>query len=225
MIVNLRKPIEEILDSLQGDDTVLIVNCGGCPEGCGSGTPEELKKLQEELAEGGKEVTGPVRVDFLCNKALIARRLSARLDEINGADCLLIVSCGLGVQAAGAAVDKPVRPAMDTISLGGFQGLWPSDERCEECGECVLAWTGGICPRTQCTKSLLNGQCGGALDDGSCEISRQRPCGWRKIYERMEELGQLDRLQRFAPLPDYFKLKGAPERRTLTWWALENPEG
>jgi len=25
--------------------------------------------------------------------------------------------------------------------------------------------------------------------------------------------------------PDYFKLKGAPERRTLTWWALENPEG
>ena len=37
--------------------------------------------------------------------------------------------------------------------------------------ECYLNGTGGICPITACSKSLINGQCGGAKN-GMCEVDK-----------------------------------------------------
>jgi ferredoxin len=224
MIVTERKDISEILGFTDGEQATLVVACGGCPEGCESGTPQELDRLRGELEAAGRRVVDVVRIDFLCNKPLVARRLMASLDAMEQADSLLVSSCGIGVQAVAATVEKATHPVMNTLSMGGFQGLWPSDERCEECGECVLSWTGGICPRTACTKSLVNGTCGGTMADGTCEISRDIPCGWRMIYDRLAGLGRLERLYHFVAPPDFHKLKGNTAHRKTTWWAAENPE-
>lgn len=77
-------------------------------------------------------------------------------------------------------LDEVVRPAANTVSLGGLQGLWPAEERCEACGDCALDYTGGICPVTECQKGLLNGPCGGAKD-GKCEVDPEKDCGWNRI--------------------------------------------
>ena len=53
--------------------------------------------------------------------------------------------------------------------------------------------TGGICPITQCAKSLVNGPCGGQKN-GKCEVNPENDCAWIKIYKRLEEIGQLDKL-------------------------------
>jgi hypothetical protein len=98
-----------------------------------------------------------------------------------------------------------------------------SSERCMECGECVLSYTGGICPITTCSKSLLNGQCGGAKN-GKCEVSKERPCGWQLIWERAHELGTEDRLMKFLPLRSYTKWDFPNELRTTVRWALEMEE-
>jgi len=222
MIVSERKPIDQILSYLEGDDHVFVVACEGCPEGCESGTPAEVAKLVGELEEAGKTVVGTAAVDFLCNKLLVARRLSAHMDALRRADALVVVSCGIGVQATAATVDLPVNPALDTLSMGGLRGLWPGEERCMECGECVLHYTGGICPRTACSKSLLNGPCGGTLGDGSCEVSRDVPCGWVRIYERLKALDRLENLKQIMPAPNYDKLRGRDADRPTTWWAIEN---
>ena len=58
-----------------------------------------------------------------------------------------------------------------------------------------LAETGGICPIARCSKRMLNGPCGGS-DQGKCEISKDVPCGWELIYERLKTLGQLDRFEK-----------------------------
>ena len=42
----------------------------------------------------------------------------------------------MGVQSVGNMVGRRTVPAMDTICMGDYQGLWPSQERCAECGEC-----------------------------------------------------------------------------------------
>ena len=47
-------------------------------------------------------------------------------------------------------------------------GIW--EEACKMCGDCVLGTTGGICPITQCAKSLVNGPCGGQKN-GKCEVN------------------------------------------------------
>ena len=60
--------------------------------------------------------------------------------------------------------------------------------------EGYLNLTGGICPITACSKSLVNGQCGGSKN-GKCEVDSEMECGWERIYRRLKEIGRLDALK------------------------------
>ena len=79
-------------------------------------------------------------------------------------------------------------------------GTWL--EMCAGCGDCILHLTGGICPVARCTKSLMNGPCGGT-NDGKCEINPETECGWVLIVNRMKELGTLDKLSEINPPRDW----------------------
>ena len=220
MIVTERKPIEELAAMFAGEQGTYVVACGGCPVGHQSGDEAALAQLETDLAAQGVKVLGRTSIDFLCNKTLVALRLMRVLSEIEAADSLLIVSCGIGVQATAATVDKPCHPAMNTVSMAGFQGLWPSAERCAECGDCNLDLTGGICPVVFCSKSLLNGTCGGS-DKGKCEVHKDIPCGWTLIYERLKKTGRLDQLRKLNIGKNRDLMRVPPDRRTGTIWALE----
>ncbi len=230
MIVTERKPLEELVAMFEGEKGTYIVACSGCPVGHRSGDEAALAQLEADLKEQGVNVLGRTSIDFLCNKSLVALRLMKVLEEIEEADSLLIVSCGIGVQATAATVDKVCHPAMNTTSMGGFQGLWPSEERCAQCGDCNLDLTAGICPVVFCSKGLLNGSCGGS-DKGKCEVDADIPCGWTLIYERLKKLGRLDNLRKLNMCKDRDLMRVVPERRLGTVWALENvppepePEG
>ena len=76
----------------------------------------------------------------------------------------------------------------------GFQGVTPLEYDCRQCGECYLNITGGICPITACSKSLINGQCGGAKN-GMCEVDPNMECGWERIHRRLKQVGRLDALK------------------------------
>ncbi|MGB9757676.1 MAG: methylenetetrahydrofolate reductase C-terminal domain-containing protein [Candidatus Bipolaricaulaceae bacterium] len=152
-------------------------------------------------------------------------RLSRLQQKVESADAVLVASCGVGVQAVAAVLEKPVFPASNTITYGAFQGVWPSEERCARCGDCVLAYTGGICPLTACPKGLLHGPCGGSYQ-GECEVERGRPCAWQRIYDRLEALGRLDLFLRYKPPKDRQKERDVPlSRRKSLFWALEYVEG
>ena len=84
--------------------------------------------------------------------------------------------------------------ACDTYPVPGFQGVTPLEYKCDQCGECYLNLTGGICPITACSKSLVNGQCGGSKN-GKCEVDSEMECGWERIYRRLKEIGRLDALK------------------------------
>ena len=90
--------------------------------------------------------------------------------------------------------DKMVCAACDTYPVPGFQGVTPLEYKCDQCGECYLNLTGGICPITACSKSLVNGQCGGSKN-GKCEVDSDMECGWERIYRRLKEIGRLDALK------------------------------
>ena len=77
--------------------------------------------------------------------------------------------------------------------LGQVARVGMFNEYCRMCGDCVLGSTGGICPVTQCAKSLVNGPCGGQKN-GKCEANAENDCAWIKIYNRLVALGQEDKL-------------------------------
>jgi len=220
MIVTEKKPIKELLDSLAEDKKIFLLACNGCPESCETGGEKELLKLKKELEDGGKEISGYAVIDFLCNKVLVKTRLIRHKGSLEKADSILILSCGIGVQSVSKIIEKVVRPALNSNSLGGFQGLWPSDERCEECGDCVLDYTGGVCPVTFCTKSLLNGACGGTKD-GKCEIDSEKDCGWQLIYDRLKKQGKLDTLKKFVKPRDHKKMLPPSALRKTHFYDIE----
>ena len=224
MIVSELKPMEEILGYLEGEEKVFILGCDGCAKACETGSLPQVLKMKEDLEGAGKTATGWDVVDFLCNKALIKTRLRPKTASIMGSDSLLVMTCGIGVQCVAASVNKIVHPAANTLSLDGARGEWWSEERCAQCGDCLLEYTGGICPVTACAKHLLNGACGGS-EEGMCEVGENRECGWYRIYERLKARGRLDKMKTFVP-PKRRRFYIPPEdMKTTTKWALEAKAG
>jgi electron transport complex protein RnfC len=191
MLITQLKDKEAIV-SLTDGKKVFIINCHGCKE---VHFPEkEAKELQAELAADGS-VTGILTTDYICNQENMELRLSKYKEEIAAADVVLVFSCGVGVQTVAAYLeDKKVCAACDTYPLPGFQGVTPLEYNCDQCGECYLNLTGGICPITACSKSLVNGQCGGSKG-GKCEVDPNMECGWERIYRRLAQVGRLDALK------------------------------
>ena len=182
---------KETIESL-ASGKVFIINCHGCRE---IRFPEkEADELQKELAEAGK-VTGIITTDYICNPENLKLRLEKHAAAIAEADAVLVFSCGVGVQTVSDYLeDKKVVACCDTYALPGFQGVTPLEHDCKQCGECFLNLTGGICPLTACSKSLVNGQCGGAKK-GKCEVDPNMECGWERIYQKLKAIGRLDAMK------------------------------
>lgn len=205
--------MEEIMSYLDGEERIFIAGCRGCAEGCRTGGEPQVMEMKLELEKAGKTVTGTSLIDLACNGQLAALTLRAHEKTIVDSDSLLMLCCGVGVQAAASVVDKPVHPGCDTVSLGGRHGEWREGERCMECGRCVLEYTGGICPIAGCAKQLLHGPCGGS-SGGRCEVSPDLPCAWHRIIERLTRIGRLDRLLDVLPPKDWgVSLTGGPPVR------------
>ena len=190
MLITQLKNKEDIQSQIQGKVFVLV--CHGCKE---IHFPEhEADELQKELVAGGN-VTGIITTDYICNPENMQVRLNKHAAAIEEADMILVFSCGVGVQTVAEHFpNKKVCAACDTYALPGYQGVTPLEHDCKQCGECFLNLTGGICPITACSKSLVNGQCGGAKD-GKCEVDPSMECGWERIQKRLEKVGRLDALK------------------------------
>ena len=190
MLITELKAKDAILSLASGK--VFIINCHGCRE---IRFPEkEADELQKELMEAGK-VTGLITTDYICNAENLKLRLSKHAAAIEAADAVLVFSCGVGVQTVADLLDgKKVFAGCDTYALPGFQGVTPLEHDCRQCGECFLNLTGGICPITACSKSLVNGQCGGAKA-GKCEVDPNMECGWERIYQKLKAIGRLDAMK------------------------------
>ena len=198
MLITELKSKETILSLITGK--VFIINCHGCKE---VHFPEkEAEELQKDLEAAG-QVTGCVTTDYICNPDYLKQRLGKHTAAIEAADTVLVFSCGVGVQTVAALFDnKRVCAGCDTYALPGFQGVTPLEYDCKQCGECYLNLTGGICPITACSKSLVNGQCGGAKN-GKCEVDPNMECGWERIQRRLAQIGRLDVLKAPVQVRNY----------------------
>ena len=198
MLITELKSKETLLEQLKGK--VFVLNCHGCRE---IRFPEhEADAFQAELTAEGR-VTGIFTTEYICNDENLAVILKPHAAAIEAADTIAVFSCGVGVQTVAAMYPaKRVVACCDTYALPGFQGVTPLEHDCKQCGECFLNLTGGICPLTACSKSLVNGQCGGAKN-GKCEVDPDMECGWERIYQKLKKIGRLDAMKCPVQLRNY----------------------
>ncbi|MDD5454626.1 MAG: methylenetetrahydrofolate reductase C-terminal domain-containing protein [Candidatus Ratteibacteria bacterium] len=181
MLITKLKNKEEL--SALFEKRPFVIKCFGCKEVY---FPEN--EVEALLKENETKITGVVRLDYLCREEFSKLYMEKYGLKIKDSGSVIVFSCGVGVQViAKLCPEKGVFAGCDTYYLDGFQGLSVQNVNCEQCGECYLNYTGGICPITACSKSLLNGQCGGAKN-GKCEVSPEMDCGWELIYKRLKGL-------------------------------------
>jgi len=200
MIVAEQKSLNEIKTLIGSAEKVLVVGCGTCVTVCFAGGAREAAitaaslRMTTKLDGNGRNVT-----DVTVQRQCEWEYLDQIAEQIKEADLVLSLGCGIGVQAIAEHYPKTwVVPGLNTSFLGlpTEQGVWA--ERCAACGDCILGLTGGICPIARCSKSLLNGPCGGS-EAGHCEVNPEIPCAWQLIYDRMNSLGKLSVLYDLQP--------------------------
>jgi len=215
MIVAEGKPIKEILAMIEPYDKIVVVGCKGCVTVCSTGGEKEVGILSSALRLA-RQVQGKILEikEMTLERQCDTEYLEPLREIADSFPAMLSLACGAGIQFLAEKFRKhPVLPGVDTqfIGVAEEQGIWT--ERCQACGNCVLDRTGGICPVARCSKSLFNGPFGGSKG-GKCEIDSQVDCGWQLIFDRLKELGQLDRLEIILPVKDWSKNRdGGPRKR------------
>ena len=198
------KKTEELERELSGLDNLFVIACNKCFGEYEAVQEPELEAFLRLAEAQGKCVTGTARLDFLCNKTRTAKALAELIPE--GTETLVVISCGLGIQTVAELTGKHVLAACDSINYTGHHGMALTKKACEACAQCYLNITGGICPVVDCSKSLLDGQCGGAKN-GKCEVSPDKDCAWEKIQQRLAAQGRVCELTaKDVQLRDYSKV-------------------
>ena len=186
------KEFGELADLLEGKDNLFVIACNKCFKEYETTNEPDCETFLK-LAEGlDKTVTGTAKADFLCNKTKAVKVLPTLIPE--GTEHVVVISCGLGIQTVADVTGKSVIAACNSLNYTGHHGMALTKKACDACAQCYLNITGGICPIVDCSKSLINGQCGGAKN-GKCEVSPDKDCAWQKIQERLEKQGRLEELK------------------------------
>ncbi len=198
------KAADELASILAGTDNLFVIACNKCFKEFESVVEPDCDEFLALAAQMGKTVTGVAKADFLCNKTKAQKGLKAMIPE--GTEHVVVISCGLGVQTVADVQDLNVVAACNSLNYTGHHGMALTKKACDACAQCYLNVTGGICPIVDCSKSLLNGQCGGAKN-GKCEVDPNKDCAWEKIQQRLQLQGRLDELKNQpVQLRDYSKV-------------------
>jgi hypothetical protein len=204
MVIGERKPFDEIMRMAEGLKKIMVLGCGGCVTVCLTGGHDEVRVLSSQLRMARDKAGSPIEiiektVERQCDPEYIDQ-VESIVPEV---DAVISMACGAGVGfMADKYSGKPIYPALNTTFVGGSKKEGYYVERCQTCGECKLYYTGGICPIARCSKSLMNGPCGGSTK-GKCEIDPDVDCAWQLIVDRLKSLGQMDRYEDIMPANDW----------------------
>ena len=200
MIIAEQKSLEEIKTLVGDAEKVAVMGCGTCVTVCFAGGSREASIVATSLRMASKLDGKPKEIaDYTVQRQCEWEYLDEVAEQVNDADVVVSLGCGIGVQAMVEYFPEAwVVPGLNTSFLGipTEQGVWA--ERCAACGDCVLGLTGGICPIARCSKSLLNGPCGGS-EAGHCEIDPEVDCAWQLIYDRLTSKDKLHVLLDLQP--------------------------
>ncbi len=211
MIITQLKDIEEIYGYIEPYSKILIVGCDGCCQPPRSiNEAKVLGQLLELKARSqGKELKWKaITVLRQCDDRIVGTTVRSHLEDY---EAMVSLACGLGVVMMNKVFpEKLTFPAQNSM-FGGVQhnGENQFAEFCETCGECLLGYTGGVCPMAGCAKNLSNGPCGGQVE-GKCEVGGYvHDCAWVKIWARLKQFNRLDLFTKYRP-PRNYRLWSSP---------------
>ncbi len=216
MIVAESKPIKELLEMVKDFKKILVVGCKGCVTVCNVGGAKEVAILASSIRIARKKQGLDVEVnEHTLERQCDPEYINELKDVIGDYDAVISIACGVGPQFISERYPaSKVFPGVNTKFMGGAveHGVW--SERCAGCGTCLVHNFGGLCPIARCSKSLLNGPCGGS-SNGKCEISNDVECIWDTIVLKMMEQDRLSELMEFKPPKSWSTARDGGPRKMI----------
>ena len=114
--ITRQKPLDEIAEQLNGLGRTFIIGCGTCATMTKTGGVEQVLGMKEHLQELGKRVSGWTVIPTACDE-MTEVAMKENVQAIQDADCILSMSCALGVQRMSLYIERPVIPALDTLFM------------------------------------------------------------------------------------------------------------
>jgi len=217
MIVGSQKPLDEIWNMVRDHKKVLVFGCNTCVAICHAGGEKEAETIASMLRMKASQEGRSMEVSHMgVMRHCEPEYFTPVMDEVKKYDIVLSTACGVGVNFLSERIGNvPVVPGINTSFYGAVSEPGVFEELCAGCGDCILHLTGGICPIARCSKTLMNGPCGGT-NKGKCEISSDVDCAWFLIVERMKSLGMLEKLAEVLPPRNWTSARdGGPRRISL----------
>ncbi len=225
------KSAEEIQFALKDAGRVGIISCDICANFFDTGGARGMRYMKGLLEEWGKTVVMHKCVLGCCSEEIIREALRIYRKHLEGCEALVVLSCSAGVQnVMVCAPGMKVAGALDTLGTAVITGRRDRHEAssiCSFCGQCVLAYTGGICPVYGCPEGRLYGPCD-AYDDaeGTCVLDPTLKCIWKEIETRWDGAG-LRAVKRLREEGNCTQLHSPPSRtappfarKMLGWTAV-----
>lgn len=216
MITGESKPIEEVLKMVEPYDRIILAGCYGCVTVCRAGGQKEVEIMASTLRLAREKDGRPIEIrEETLERQCDPEYVETMRPYVGDYQAVLSIGCGAGVQFLAEHYPKiPLMPGINTsfIGVAERQGEWA--ERCQACGDCVLHLTGGICPVTRCSKSLFHGPCGGSTK-GICEISKDVPCGWQLIIDRLKSTDCMENYEKLYEMKRWRSSRDGGPRRII----------
>jgi len=198
------KPKEEILDLVDGVNSIFVIRCMQCAGLCGTGRYKTFMSIKDMLEENGLTVTSDgdnSKVNAPCFLDDVLKKIEEEKTIIGESDALGMLCCGAGVMSATRVINEyakgqKVIPFCDTVGVGIFGKEIPTGEKtvlCSACSRCVLGITEGVCPQALCTKSLRK-PCKKIEDlTPTCEYDETNSC----VFYELSQKGLLEGMLAF----------------------------
>ena len=194
------KPKHEIEYYLKNANRISILACDSCAKGSGTGGSAGIEVLKDFMNEWGKEVVYTDVVLACCVEPLIRKSLMKDSGAISRSDALVIDSCASGVKAAYLCDPQvPIIGVLDSIGCAVFteQDNRVANSLCKGCGQCVITYTGGICPVFECPARTKYEPCQKTqANETQCAVNPHKDCVWKEIAKRGGDLKALNDLRR-----------------------------
>ncbi|RJP30052.1 MAG: hypothetical protein C4536_10800 [Actinobacteria bacterium] len=214
------KSSAEIQHALKGARKVAVFSCGWCANLSEAGGLKGMDYLAGLLRGWGKEVVMQRCFILCCSHEGMAQAMRIYKDRLEESDALVILSCSAGLKSA-FLCRPPVRIVAATDMVGSVPVTWVDDpvasSACISCGNCVIAFTGGICPLGRCPAREKYGPCPdfytGRME---CAQDPQRACIWSEI-ERRGDLAALRELAALHAEHGEDRLSSPSHKATASW--------
>jgi hypothetical protein len=200
MIKTKWKSRAELEHALRNAKKIAIFSCGTCANIIDTGGPTGMEAMKKLAMELGKEVVIAEVALACCAEELMRPAFNIHRKALANCDAMVIISCAGGVKSAIVSnPGVPVIAALDTLGSAPvtFQDSPVARSVCTTCGHCVLNFTGGICPISECPTKRKYGPCDKAPKEGTvCGVNPEKDCVWVEIAKR----GDLKALEELASI-------------------------